>query len=152
MNLTDTIASRSLPILILVFIALTCVGQSQPRVLIITGNGNSTFANEKYPPWIHEFQNDKVVAILKDNMDVEIDVYEDLTILTRDKLRSYDLIISNSIFLTPTKNQLDAVHEFVSQGKSFLTLHAGILSFLNWDRYAEFTGGLFIGGPSSEPL
>jgi type 1 glutamine amidotransferase len=144
-------AIRSLLHLLLVFTVLSASAQSKPKALIITGNGNSTSTNEKYPPWSHEFQNEKVVSILQENMDIDVDVYEDLSILDPRKLQSYNLIISNSIFLTPTTDQLDAVHEFVSKGKAFLTLHAGILSFLNWDSYADFTGGLFIGGPSSEP-
>ncbi len=146
-----TMAIRGFLPLLLVVISLSCFSQPKPKVLIITGNGNLTPGNDSYPPWSHEFQNEKVVSILKENIDVDVDVHEDLSILADDKLRSYELIISNSIFLTPTKDQLEAVYKFVSQGKSFLTLHAGILSFLNWDRYEEFTGGLFIGGPSSEP-
>src|SRR5690606_34587872 len=66
-------------------------------------------------------------------------------------LRQYDLVISNSIFLTPSPEELEALYAFISEGKSLLTLHCGILSFLNWDRYEEVLGGLFIGGPAIEP-
>lgn len=137
--------------LLLLLLTLNGYGQSKPRILIITGNGNAKPHDNQYPPWIHEFQNATVASILKENMDVDIDIQEDLRILNTNSLRPYSLIISNSIFLSPTSDQLQAVHTFVSEGKPFLTLHAGILSFLNWDRYAEFNGGLFIGGPSNEP-
>lgn len=124
-------------------------GQNLPRTLIITGNGNVPSYKHGYPPWRHEFQNEKVVDILKDISTV--DVTSDLNILHPDKLRQYDLIISNSIFLTPSTEQLSALYDFVAKGKSYLTLHCGILSFLNWDKYEEFIGGIFIGGPSSVP-
>ena len=123
--------------------------QKLPRALILTGNGNIPTHKKEYPPWIHEFQNETVVDILKDIAAVEIT--EDLEVLTTSRLQEFDLIISNSIFLTPTPEQLDGLYKFVANGKSYLTLHCGILSLLNWDRYEEFIGGIFIGGPSSVP-
>src|SRR5690606_22477395 len=96
-----------------------------------------------------EFQNDLVVEIL-DGI-VELEISSDLSILQSDNLEKYDLIISNSIFLEPNSSQLDALYDFVANGKSFLSLHCGILSFLNWDKYEDFFGGIFIGGPSEEP-
>lgn len=124
-------------------------GQKLPKVLIITGNGNVPNYQEEYPPWIHEFQNEKVVDILKGTAIV--DVTTDLNVLHTDRLRQYDIVISNSIFLTPNKEQLEALHEFVANGKSYFTIHCGILSLLNWDKYEDFIGGIFIGGPSSVP-
>lgn len=123
--------------------------QKLPRALIITGNGNEPSYREEYPPWIHEFQNEKVVDILKGTATV--DVTSDLRVLNADRLRQYDLVISNSIFLTPTHEQLDALYNFVADGKAYFTIHCGILSLLNWDKYEEFIGGIFIGGPSSVP-
>lgn len=87
--------------LFFVFISLNCFGQSKPKILIITGNGNLSSNNKdnsKYPPWDHEFQNEKVVFILKENIDVDVDVSDDLSVLNSEKLRPYSLIISNSIF------------------------------------------------------
>lgn len=133
----------------LIFFAIVCQCQNLPRTLIITGNGNVPSYKNGYPPWIHEFQNEKVVEILKGITSV--DVTSDLSILRPDKLQQYDLIISNSLFLTPDNEQLEALYNFVAGGKSYLTLHCGILSLLNWDRYEEFIGGIFIGGPSSAP-
>ncbi len=124
-------------------------GQELPRALIITGNGNIPAHKKHYPPWIHEFQNEKVADILKDIVDVE--VTDDLTVLRHDRLQEFDLVISNSIFLEPSQEQLDALFKFVSNGKPYFTLHCGILSLLNWNRYEEFIGGIFIGGPSTVP-
>lgn len=135
--------------MILLFLATICPGQNLPRTLIITGNGNVPAYKDGYPPWRHEFQNEKVVEILKDISAV--DVTSDLSVLHPEKLQQYDLVISNSIFLTPDKEQLDALYNFVAGGKSYLTLHCGILSLLNWDKYEDFIGGIFIGGPSSVP-
>ncbi len=123
--------------------------QSLPKALIITGNGNVPNYKTGYPPWIHEFQNERVIKILEKT--TQVDVTTDLTLLEPRNLEQYDLIISNSLFLTPDEKQLAAIYEFVSKGKSYLTLHCGILSLLNWDKYEEFIGGIFIGGPSSVP-
>src|SRR5690606_4414442 len=80
-----------------------------------------------------------------------VDLTTDLNILATPAVDEYDLIISNSIFLTPTSAQLDGLYSFVANGKSYLTLHCGILSLLNWKKYEEFIGGIFIGGPSTVP-
>lgn len=76
-----------------VLISLSCFSQPKPKVLIITGNGNLTSATSRYPPWSHEFQNEKVVSILKENIGIDVDVYEDLSILDDNKLRPYEIII-----------------------------------------------------------
>lgn len=123
--------------------------QKLPRALMITGNGNAPAYKDEYPPWIHEFQNEKVVGILKNTANV--DVTEDLTTLNTDNLKQYDLVISNSLFLEPTDEQLDALYAFVAGGKAYMTLHCGILSLLNWDKYEDFIGAIFIGGPSTVP-
>ena len=131
------------------FSSTDSVGQKLPKALILTGNGNVPNHKVEYPPWIHEFQNEMVIDILRD--EAEVDIVTDLDILTTPRLDEYDLIISNSIFLTPNQAQLDRLYAFVSNGKSYMTIHCGILSLLNWDRYEEFIGGIFIGGPSSVP-
>lgn len=123
--------------------------ESKPRVLLITGSGPDLEHGQKYPPWVHEFQNEKVVEILSDS--VLVDVTTDLAVLNDTSLKAYDLVISNSLFLTPTKPQLAALKKFVTRGKALLTLHSGLLSFLNADYYEEMMGGIFIGGPSTEP-
>jgi hypothetical protein len=55
------------------------------------------------------------------------------------------------MFLEPNQQQLEALYRFISEGKSLLTIHSGILSFMNWDKYEEVMGGIFIGGPASVP-
>ncbi|WP_209405251.1 ThuA domain-containing protein [Pseudozobellia sp. WGM2] len=124
-------------------------GQNLPKALLLTGNGNEPKVIEGYPPWIHEFHTEMVSEILSNIVVTE--TTSDLGFLNDETLKDYDLIISYSLFLSPNKEQLDALYDFISQGKSLLTLHCGILSFLNWDRYEEVMGGIFIGGPSSEP-
>ena len=153
MSLKKTLTSRTLTLLVgLTLLNVACIGsfgQRIPKALIITGNGNLPDHQLEYPPWVHEFQNEMVVDILSNTVSVE--VTEDLTLLNRNHLAQYDLVISNSLFLTPSKDQLQALHDFVSGGKSYLTLHCGVLSLLNWEKYEPFIGGIFIGGPSSEP-
>ncbi|SKB44797.1 F5/8 type C domain-containing protein [Parapedobacter luteus] len=124
-------------------------GQQLPKALLLTGNGNMPELQENYPPWVHEFQNDQVIEILDGIVD--IDSTAELSDLNAENLTQYDVLISNSLFLAPDADGLDAIRDFVANGKSFLTLHCGILSFLNWEKYEEFIGGIFIGGPSAEP-
>jgi type 1 glutamine amidotransferase len=143
------ITVKAFIIIILVSIAFATAGQQLPRALIITGNGNIPVGKENYPPWVHAFHNATVMKIL--NGIVAVDTTADLGLLNDKTLQGYDLVISNSIFLTPTPSQLDALYSFVSSGKSYLTLHCGILSLLNWSKYEELVGGIFIGGPSTEP-
>jgi len=149
--MTNTIALHRFKVLavaVLMVSGFSVWAQRMPRALLITGNGNLPKAQKNYPPWVHEFQNDAVAGILKDV--VAIDTTADLAMLNDKTLQGYDLLISNSMFLAPSAAQLDAVYRFVSEGKSYLTLHCGILSFLNWSRYEEFIGGIFVGGPSTE--
>ncbi|PWV57048.1 ThuA domain-containing protein [Chitinophaga sp. S165] len=130
-------------------ISISTYAQRLPKALILTGNGNIPALKENYPPWTHDFHNDKVAQLLQGIVD--IDTTTDLKDLNSQHLNKYDLLISNSLFLTPGVNELDAVYQFVASGKSLLTLHCGILSFLNWEKYEELIGGIFIGGPSTEP-
>lgn len=141
--------STFLTVVLMLLLAVGGVCQQLPRVLIITGNGNDPYQKKEYPPWIHEFQNDKVIEILEGIATVEVS--EDLSILRPDRLATYDLIISNSIFLTPREEQLNALYEFVANGKAYFTIHCGILSLLNWERYEQFMGAIFIGGPATVP-
>ncbi|PST83239.1 hypothetical protein C7T94_11645 [Pedobacter yulinensis] len=138
----------------LLLLALMCIAaavraQELPRALLITGNGNIPNQLDNYPPWTHDFHNDVVIQIL--DQIVEIDTTTDMKDLNAENLRKYDLVISNSMFLTPDEKQLNALWAFVADGKSYLTLHSGILSCLNWDKYETFIGGFFVGGPSTEP-
>lgn len=122
---------------------------AQSKALILTGNGNVPVPKGIYPPWVHEFHNEEVIKILHGIVDV--DTTSDLLNLNTRYLKQYDLLICNSLFLDPTDDELKAVYDFVAGGKSFMTLHCGMLNFLNWDRYEEFIGGIFIGGPSTDP-
>jgi len=120
------------------------VQASTPRALLITGNGNSDERNPDYPPWIHEFHNDRIVEILGDI--AEVTVTEDLSLLNDRDLARYQLILNNSMFLTPTQKQLDAFYRFVGEGKSYLAMHSGLVTFLNSERYSKMMGGRFLGG------
>jgi type 1 glutamine amidotransferase len=115
---------------------------AQPRVLLITGNGNDKEHDYAYPAWNHEFFNDEIVQILEGL--VQVRVSDDLSLLNDRDLAGFDLIVNNSMFLTPTQDQLDAFFRFIARGKSYLALHAGLASFLNSERYAQLIGGHFV--------
>lgn len=133
----------------LFFQPLIAFAASPPRALIITGNGNAVEHDYPYPPWIHEFHSDKVAEILQGI--VSVDISSDLAVLNDRDLQRYDLLINNSLFLTPTQDQLDALHRFIGNGKAYLTLHAGLISFINSEYYEDLIGGRYIGGPANEP-
>jgi len=76
----------------------------------------------------------------------EVTVTEGPPQLNDRNLAHYQLILDNSMFLTPTQKQLDAFYRFVSGGKSYLAMHSGLVTFLNSERYPEIMGGRFLGG------
>jgi type 1 glutamine amidotransferase len=139
--------------LLLVLLALVAgpadAAPRMPRVLVLTGSGPSLDHGQQYPPWVHEFQNEEVAAILAGS--AQVDITNDLAVLDASRLAGYDLVISNSLFLTPGQAQLQALRDFVTGGKALMTLHCGLLSFLNAGYYEEMIGGIFIGGPSEDP-
>lgn len=143
------LTSVSLACILMLIVSETSLGQQLPKALLLTGNGNVPEVMEGYPPWIHEFHNQMISDILQDV--VETEVTSDLNTLNSETLSEYDLIISYSMFLTPNSGQLDALYQFISEGKALLTIHSGILSFMNWKKYEEVMGGIFIGGPATEP-
>lgn len=114
----------------------------RPKALLLTGQGEQS-PTRGYPSWHHDFYNDQIVGLLEEL--VEITVTEDLSVLTREHLSDYDLIINNSLFRTPSDAQLEAFYDFIEQGKSYLALHTGLVTFLNSPRYGELIGGYFLG-------
>lgn len=71
---------KSLLLLMAAVTIVSAIAQTQlPRALIITGNGNVPTYKKEYPPWIHEFQNDKVKQILQGIATVEVS--ENLNVL-----------------------------------------------------------------------
>ncbi|TYT26204.1 hypothetical protein FZO89_07985 [Luteimonas viscosa] len=138
-----------LALLALLALSQARAADTRPKVLVLTGSGPSLPHAQQYPPWVHEFQNEEVARILEDS--VHVDVVGDLSVLDEARLAPYEVVVSNSLFLTPTPAQLEALRNHVTGGKALLTLHSGILSFLNADFYEEMIGGLFIGGPTKDP-
>lgn len=138
-----------LGLLALLALAQARAADPKPRVLVLTGSGPTLPHAQQYPPWVHAFQNEEVVRILEDS--VQVDVTDDLSVLEDARLAPYDVVISNSLFLTPSESQLQALRRLVTGGRALLTLHCGILSFLNADFYEDMIGGIFIGGPATEP-
>lgn len=136
-------------LLLVLGLAAPAAAADLPRVLVLTGNGPTREHGQQYPPWVHEFQNDVVAEVLADS--VQVDVSDDLSVLDDATLARYDVLVSNSLFLTPDEAQLQALRRFVTGGKALMTLHCGLLSFLNAPFYEEMMGGLFIGGPATVP-
>ena len=120
------------------------VGQSQTKrnkFLLITGVG-ITGPDHMYHDWSHAHYNDLLAGYVKDFADLTITT--DLSILNDDTLRQYDVILNNSLFMEPTKPQLEAFYRFIEGGKAYFSIHAGLVSFLNSDKYLQMMGGRFI--------
>lgn len=121
----------------------------RPKALLLTGQDEQS-PTRGYPSWHHDFYTDQIVSQLEKL--VEVTVTEDLSVLTRENLAGYGLIINNSLFRTPSAAQLDAFYDFIEQGKSYLALHTGLATFLNSPRYDELIGGYFLGWDSRKNL
>lgn len=113
-----------------------------PKVLLITGLGT---ADPDHPKHIlsHQFYNGSIVKIL--GGIAEVTVTEDLGLLNAGQLESYELVLNNSFLLEPSPAELQALFEFIEAGGSYMTLHAGLESFVNSERYVRMMGGRLAG-------
>ncbi|MCW8125868.1 discoidin domain-containing protein [Microbulbifer halophilus] len=114
-----------------------------PRVLLLTGSGENR-QQHGYPDWQPELFSRDIARLLEGIAEVEVS--EDLSLLNERTLADYELIINNSLFLTPSQEQLDAFFNFIAGGQSYLALDMGLASFLNAPRYRELIGGHLVGG------
>lgn len=112
------------------------------RVLLITGQGN-TAPGSAYQDWIHTFYPSVITEIL--GAGVAVTVATDTSALDAETLAATDVVINNSLFHEPTAREFEALFDFVSQGGGFFALHAGLVSFLNDERYIRMIGARFIG-------
>jgi uncharacterized protein len=112
------------------------------RVLLITGEGN-TKPDSAYRDWIHTFYPSVLAEIL--GQDTKVTVSSETAAITPDGLAETDVVINNSLFHEPERNEFEALFGFVERGGGFFCLHAGLVSFLNDPRYTAMLGGRFIG-------
>jgi type 1 glutamine amidotransferase len=126
-------------------VGITSTGRAEtvPRALLITGLGNKADPGHLYNAWDHDFYNDAIARTL-DGI-AEVTVTDNLSLLNDSELEAYDIILNNSVLLEPTQDQQDAFYRFIESGKAYLSLHAGMVSFLNSERYNEMMGGSMIG-------
>lgn len=115
--------------------------RQEVRVLLITGEGNRR-PGHPFGDWSHTFYPDTIADRLAPV--ARVTVAPELSVLTPAMLARYDVVINNSLFLEPTPAQFDALFDFVSRGGGFLSMHAGMVSFLNDERYLTMLGGRFI--------
>jgi type 1 glutamine amidotransferase len=123
------------------FAQIPPMNENKIRVLLITGRGDFA-ADDPYRGWVHGFFPDALRTAL--GADMEVTVAHDTSLLTDQALGSVDVVINNSLFMRPTKEQFDALFRFVDGGGGFMALHVGLLSFLNDPRYEEMIGERFI--------
>lgn len=128
----------------LLFVVLLNVAHAQTRkanILLITGTGN-TAPNHHYADWTHAHYNDILADALKDI--AKITATTDLSMLNDTTLRDFDIILNNSLFMEPTAEQFRAFYKFIENGKSYFSVHAGLVSFLNSEQYLQMMGARFI--------
>ena len=111
------------------------------NVLLITGMGNK-YEGHIHQHWSHENYNSFITKTLSDIANVT--VTEDLSTLNSANLKNYHIIINNGLFKEPNDEQFDAFKKFIESGKSYLAIHAGLVSFLNQPEYEQMIGGRFI--------
>ncbi|MBA4745675.1 MAG: ThuA domain-containing protein [Muricauda sp.] len=134
---------NALVLLLFASISFNCLGQNVKNlnILLITGVG-ITGPDHMYSNWSHRHYNDVLVDYLSDFAQVRIT--KDLSELNERNLEHYDVIINNSLFHEPTEEQFNAFYKFIESGKSYFAIHAGLVSFLNSDKYLKMMGGKFI--------
>ncbi len=111
------------------------------QVLLITGMGNK-YKGHPHQSWTHPYYNE----ILEETLQglAKVTITEDLSILNETDLMKYDVIMNNGLFKEPSKEQFEAVVQFIESGKSYFAIHAGLVSFLNIPEYDNVIGGRFI--------
>lgn len=128
-------------------VPLTWAEAPRPRTLLISGQG-SECPPGRWPDWQHEFHDERLIATLQDLLDITRT--DDLTALSRDNLRRYQLVINNSLLRCPNQTQMQALLEFVAAGNSLLALNNGLISFLNTSEYTALIGARFLGWDHNE--
>lgn len=103
------------------------------RTLLLSGNGKS---DQKHP-FYNELIQEHLTGI------AEVTVTEDLSVLHSAELKDFDLILNNSFYREPTKNQFAAFFDFIESGNGYFGLHTASVSFLNSGKYRDMMGCLF---------
>ncbi|WP_187696580.1 ThuA domain-containing protein [Xanthovirga aplysinae] len=119
-------------------------GQSQIKkinILFITGMGNK-YEGHPNQDWTHPYFNSIIEEALKEI--AHITITDHLNILNSSALKKYDLILNNSLFQEPDEKEFKAFSEFIKSGKSYFAFHAGLVSFVNQEKYEEIIGAHFI--------
>ncbi len=129
-------------LLITLFVSVAYGQTKKSNVLLLTGLGNKS-SDHRYHAWQHPYYNTIVTAALSEVATVT--VTEDFSALTDKNLAQYDIIINNSFLKEPTAQQQAAFYKFVASGKSYLALHAGLVTFGDNAQYTSFIGAKFIG-------
>ncbi len=111
------------------------------KVLLITGVGIQG-PGHPYSDWSHAHYNDILAEALKEV--ATLTVTTDLTMLNEKTLKGFDVIMNNSLFMEPTAEQYNAFFKFIEEGKSYFSIHAGLVSFLTSEKYLEMMGARFI--------
>jgi type 1 glutamine amidotransferase len=114
--------------------------QETVKILLITGSAQPASGN--YGDWHHDHYNQHLVTALEGI--AKVTVTADLSILNDESLKEFSIIINNSLFKEPDEKQFAAFRRFIEGGKSYFAIHAGLVSFLNSETYAEVIGGKFI--------
>lgn len=117
-----------------------CQSQRKLKFLLITGVGKFPDGHP-YGTWQHDHYNNILSDYVKEFASIR--ATSDLSVLNDDSLRSYHLIINNSLFMQPTESEQKALFKFIESGKPYFAIHAGHVSFLS-ETYLKMIGGKFI--------
>lgn len=135
-------------IFVIGLMAATCIFAHKAKVVILTGANN------------HDWSSTTSVLrnILEASEEFDVDVVTEPEELTKDRLSSYDVLLSNwNAFGKEkpapwSKSLQDAYVEFVRNGGGHVVVHAGSSSFYDWDDYHTISNATWKGGTGHKEI
>jgi uncharacterized protein len=123
------------------------VSWKKVKVLVYTKNGKG---------YVHDNISSAVAAIQKlgNEKGFKVDVSDDPTVFTDDKLKEYSFLLfpstNNDVF--DTDSQRVAFRRYIQAGGGFVGLHSVIGTERNWRWFKMMLGGTFVWHPKFQPL
>jgi type 1 glutamine amidotransferase len=123
------------------------VSWKKVKVLVYTKNGKG-YVHDNIPSAV------KAIQQLGKENGFQVDVSEDPTVFSEDKLRQYTLLLfpstNNDVF--DTEDQRVAFRRYIQAGGGFVGLHSVIGTERNWRWFKMMLGGSFVWHPKFQPL
>ncbi|HEY2933087.1 MAG TPA: ThuA domain-containing protein [Acidobacteriota bacterium] len=94
------------------------------------------------------FAGETMQKLAEQEKDFEVNVTDDVALLSADGLKNYDAVVFYTTGELPISDeQKTALMDFVKSGKGFAGVHSATDTFYKWPDYGEMIGGYFDGHP-----